>query len=52
MEKASEIDTILDRIVSICEDAIGTRGAELAADLKFVSLYLERIKRLNKYEKI
>ncbi len=48
MEKASEIDTLLDRIVSICEDAIGTRGEELNIDLRTVLMYLQRIERLNK----
>ncbi len=48
MEKASEIDTLLDRIASICEEAVGTRGEELTIDLRTVFQYLERIERLNR----
>ncbi len=47
MEKASEIDTLLDRIASICEEATGERGKELAIDLRTMKQYLERIERLN-----
>ncbi len=45
--ESAEIDTLLDRIVSICEDAIGTRGKELDIDLRSVKQYLERIEILN-----
>ncbi len=45
--ESAEIDTLLDRIVSICEDAIGTRGKELDIDLRTVKQYLERIESLN-----
>lgn len=50
MKESNEISTLLDRIISICEDAIGTQGKELSTDLELVRRYLERIERLN-YER-
>jgi hypothetical protein len=42
-----EIDILLDRIVTLCEDAIDTRGEELSNRVEVVMQYLERIGGLN-----